>query len=61
MDLDFQSNAPPVAPTVQMTEDLENIIIQRIRDKGDRLKLKYKFGYFKDIHTKDNSSPDSFW
>jgi len=34
MDLDFQSNAPPVAPTVQMTEDLENIIIQRIRDKA---------------------------
>ena len=35
MDLDYEAARPAVAPTVQMTEELENIIIQRIRDKGD--------------------------
>ena len=34
MDLDYEAARPAVAPTVQMTEELENIIIQRIRDKG---------------------------
>ena len=34
MDLDFDATRPDVVPTVEMTEDLEKIIIQRIRDKG---------------------------
>ena len=34
LDLDFDAARPSIAPTVQMTEQLENIIIQRIRDKG---------------------------
>ena len=34
MDVDYDAIKPAVAPTVQMTEELENIIIQRIRDKG---------------------------
>jgi len=32
MDLDFDAQAPAVAPTVEATETLEAIIIQRIRD-----------------------------
>jgi len=34
MDVDYDAIKPAVAPTVQMTEELENIIIQRIRDKA---------------------------
>ena len=34
LDLDFDAARPAIAPTVQMTEELENLIIQRIRDKG---------------------------
>jgi len=34
MDLDFDATRPDVVPTVEMTEDLEKIIIQRIRDKA---------------------------
>ena len=37
MDLDFDATRPDVVPTVEMTEDLEKIIIQRIRDKGTDL------------------------
>ena len=37
MDVDYDAIKPAVAPTVQMTEELENIIIQRIRDKGKYL------------------------
>lgn len=34
MDLDFDAARPDVVPTVEMTQDLEKIIIQRIRDKA---------------------------
>jgi len=34
LDLDFDAARPAIAPTVQMTEELENLIIQRIRDKA---------------------------
>ena len=35
LDLDYDAARPTTAPTVQETEELENIIIQRIRDKGE--------------------------
>jgi len=34
MDLDFNAQAPDQAPTIEITENIENMIIQRIRDKG---------------------------
>lgn len=34
MDLDFNAQASETAPTIEMTETVENMIIQRIRDKG---------------------------
>lgn len=34
MDLDFNAQASETAPTIEMTETVENMIIQRIRDKA---------------------------
>ena len=39
MDLDFDAVGSAQAPTVEATETLEAIIIQRIRDKGQKLSL----------------------
>ena len=59
MDVDYDAIKPAVAPTVQMTEELENIIIQRIRDKG-QLILKILFLiYLK--HTMMSSAKRAKW